>query len=183
MNKGLETIEAHHLFAVGYDKIRIVVHPQSCIHSMVEYRDGSVKAQLGATDMRVPIQYALSYPQRWDAPLSPVDFTKISQLTFEEPDLLSFGSLRLALEAGRAGGTAPAVLNAANEVAVGAFLAKSCGFLDIESIVAGVLDGFSNEPVTSLEQLEEIDAWARKQAKRLIKGLVHSLSFSGLTDE
>ena len=168
MNKGLETIEAHHLFDVDYDRIRIVVHPQSCIHSMVEYKDGSVKAHLGATDMRIPIQYALSYPGRWDAPLEPLDFTQVSQLTFEAPDLESFGALRLALEAGRAGGTAPAVLNAANEIAVQAFLTGRCGFLDIERIVGGVLDQHAPQQVESLEQLEAIDAWARRQASLLV---------------
>jgi 1-deoxy-D-xylulose-5-phosphate reductoisomerase len=164
MNKGLETIEAHHLFAIGYDKIRIVVHPQSCIHSMVEYKDGSVKAHLGATDMRIPIQYAFSYPRRWDAPLAPVDFVQLGKLTFEEPELATFGCLRLALEAGRTGGTTPCVLNAANEVAVAAFLAGRCGFLDIERIISTVLEAHSSEVVTSLEQLEEIDAWARHHA-------------------
>jgi 1-deoxy-D-xylulose-5-phosphate reductoisomerase len=162
MNKGLEAIEAHHLFALEYDKIRIVVHPQSCIHSMVEYRDGSVKAHLGATDMRIPIQYALSYPERWDAPLAPVDFVQLGRMTFEEPDPTTFGCLRLALEAGRVGGTAPCVLNAANEVAVAAFLAGRCGFLDIERIVSAALEAHTPEPVTSLEQLEQIDTWARE---------------------
>jgi 1-deoxy-D-xylulose-5-phosphate reductoisomerase len=165
MNKGLETIEAHHLFALSYDKIRIVVHPQSCIHSMVEYQDGSVKAHLGATDMRIPIQYAFSYPQRWNAPLEPVDFVQLGKLTFDEPDLAAFACLRLALEAGRAGGTAPCVLNAANEVAVAAFLAGTCGFLAIERIVESVLEAHTPEPVTSLEQLESLDAWARRQAR------------------
>jgi 1-deoxy-D-xylulose-5-phosphate reductoisomerase len=131
MNKGLEVIEAHHLFAIEYDKIKVVVHPQSTVHSMVEYRDGSVKAHLGASDMRIPIQYALSYPQRWDAPTAPLDFTASGPLSFEEPDRETFGTLRLALEAGVAGGTAPAVLNAANEIAVQAFLDGACGFLDI----------------------------------------------------
>jgi 1-deoxy-D-xylulose-5-phosphate reductoisomerase len=168
MNKGLETIEAHHLFALGYDDISIVVHPQSCIHSMVEYRDGSVKAHLGATDMRIPIQYALSYPRRWDAPLKPLDFTELGQLNFEKPDLATFGALRLALEAGRAGGTAPAVLNAANEVAVGAFLDGHCAFLDIERIVGTLLERHSVEPVVSLEQLEDIDVYTRQLAQQLV---------------
>jgi len=168
MNKGLEAIELHHLFSTDYDNIRIVVHPQSCIHSMVEFRDGSVKAHLGATDMRVPIQYALSYPHRWSAPLDPVDFISIASLTFEEPDMVSFGLLPLALQAGRVGGTYPAVLNAANEVAVSAFLTKACSFLDIERIVSSVLEQHSNEPVESCEQLEEVDSWARAQAKSLV---------------
>ncbi|MDR2586826.1 MAG: 1-deoxy-D-xylulose-5-phosphate reductoisomerase [Coriobacteriales bacterium] len=168
MNKGLEAIEAHHLFACDYCDIRIVVHPQSCIHSMVEYRDGSVKAHLGATDMRIPIQYALSYPQRWDAPLEPLDFTRLGQLSFEAPDLETFGALRLALEAGKTGGTAPAALNAANEVAVQAFLSGACHFLDIERVVGEVLAGHTSAPVTSLEQLEEVDAQARRAAHSLL---------------
>ncbi|MDR1184514.1 MAG: 1-deoxy-D-xylulose-5-phosphate reductoisomerase [Coriobacteriales bacterium] len=168
MNKGLEVIEAHHLFAIGYDNIRVVVHPQSMIHSMVEYRDGSVKAHLGPSDMRIPIQYALSYPQRWDAPLAPLDFTATGPLSFEAPDTEAFGALRLALEAGRAGGTAPAVLNAANEIAVQAFLDGACGFLDIERIIETVLEQHSPEPVVSLEQLGEVDARTRTQARALI---------------
>jgi 1-deoxy-D-xylulose-5-phosphate reductoisomerase len=168
MNKGLEAIEAHHLFACAYRDIRVVVHPQSCIHSMVEYRDGSVKAHLGATDMRIPIQYALSYPQRWDAPLKPLDFTQLGKLSFEPPDLETFAALRLALEAGKTGGTAPAALNAANEVAVQAFLNGACHFLDIERVVEGVLTAHSPEPVTSLEQLEDVDARARRAARNLL---------------
>jgi 1-deoxy-D-xylulose-5-phosphate reductoisomerase len=168
MNKGLEVIEAHHLFAVGYDDIRVIVHPQSCVHSMVEYRDGSVKAHLGATDMRIPIQYAFSYPQRWDCPLAPVDFAKLGQLTFEEPDRATFGALELAFAAGRTGGTAPAALNAANEVAVQEFLRGACAFLDIERVVATVLEGHNAEPVTSLEQLEEVDTRSRLAAHHLL---------------
>jgi 1-deoxy-D-xylulose-5-phosphate reductoisomerase len=164
MNKGLEVIEAHHLFALGYDDIRVVVHPQSCVHSMVEYRDGSVKAHLGVADMRVPIQYAFSYPRRWGAPLEPVDFVKLGRLDFEAPDLETFGALRLALAAGARGGTAPAALNAANEVAVQAFLDGTCGFLDIERVVETVLERCDPEPVVSLEQLEEVDAFARARA-------------------
>jgi 1-deoxy-D-xylulose-5-phosphate reductoisomerase len=168
MNKGLEVIEAHHLFALSYDDIRVVVHPQSCIHSMVEYRDGSVKAHLGVTDMRIPIQYAFSYPRRWDATFEPIDFARLGQLTFEEPDFKTFGALGLAFAAGRAGGTAPAALNAANEVAVGEFLKGACAFSDIERVVATVLEGYDVEPVSSLEQLEEVDARARYAAYRLL---------------
>ncbi|MDR3036795.1 MAG: 1-deoxy-D-xylulose-5-phosphate reductoisomerase [Coriobacteriales bacterium] len=168
MNKGLEAIEAHHLFAIEISKIKVVIHPQSCIHSMVEYRDGSVKAHLGATDMRIPIQYALSFPERWDAPLEPLDFTQLGQLTFEAPDYEVFGALRLALEAGRVGGTAPVVLNAANEVAVEAFLAGACGFTSIERIVATALEAHTPQPVTSLAQLEELDAQTRALARRLL---------------
>jgi 1-deoxy-D-xylulose-5-phosphate reductoisomerase len=169
MNKGLEVIEAHHLFALGYGRIRVVVHPQSCVHSMVEYRDGSVKAHLGATDMRVPLQYAFSYPRRWDAPLEPVDFTRIGRLDFEEPDLETFGTLRLALAAGETGGTAPAVLNAANEVAVAAFLKGACAFLDIERVVEATLARCDPQAVVSLEQLAEVDAGARREAQALLR--------------
>lgn len=174
MNKGLEVIEAHHLFAVGYDDIRIVVHPQSCVHSMVEYRDGSVKAHLGATDMRIPIQYALSYPRRWEAPLAPVDFTTLGALEFLAPDTDTFGCLRLAIEAGKTGGTAPAVLNAANEVAVAAFLGGRLGFLGIEWVVEQALEALPSEPVTSLEQLEATDAEARRVAAGAVEGAAGS---------
>jgi 1-deoxy-D-xylulose-5-phosphate reductoisomerase len=170
-NKALETIEAHHLFGVGYDRIRIVVHPQSCIHSMVEFADGSVKAHLGATDMRVPIQYALSHPDRWDAPVPPVDFAALGSLEFEEPDLGTFGCLRLGIEAGRTGGTAPAAFNAADEVAVAAFLERSIGFADIESVIAHVLEAHAPQRVDSLEQLEEVDAEARLLAREAIQAL------------
>lgn len=169
MNKGLEVIEAHHLFAASYDDIRVVVHPQSRIHSMVEYRDGSVKAHLGASDMRIPIQYALSYPERWPSPLEPLDLTALGTLAFEEPDIETFGALPLAFAAGRTGGTAPAALNAANEVAVAAFLNGACSFLDIERTVSAVLERHDPEPVESLEQLEAVDAWARAQAASLLR--------------
>jgi len=164
MNKGLEVIEAHHLFGVEIDKIKVVVHPQSCVHSMIEFVDGSVKAHLGVADMRIPIQYAFSHPRRWTTPMPTVDFTTLGQLEFLEPATETFGCLRLALEAGRAGGTAPAAMNAANEVAVAAFLAGECGFLDIESTVEAVLDAVDVEPLYSLEQVEEVDARARRLA-------------------
>ena len=164
MNKGLEAIEAHHLFGVDLDAIRIVVHPQSCVHSMVEYCDGSVKAHLGATDMRIPIQYAFSYPRRWDAPLPPLDFTALGHLDFAEPDFDTFRCLTLALEAGRTGGTLPAAMNAANEVAVAAFLAGACGFLDIERTVETVMAAHHVEPLDSVEQVESVDGWARRRA-------------------
>ncbi len=166
MNKGLEAIEAHHLFDVGYDRIRIVVHPQSCIHSMVEYVDGSVKAHLGVTDMRIPIQYAISHPRRWPAPVEPVDFTKLGSLDFEPPDLETFRCLALALEAGRAGGTMPAVMNAANEVAVAAFLDGSCRFTDIDTTVERIMIAHTVEALESVEQLEALDAWARGRARK-----------------
>ena len=168
MNKGLEVIEAHHLFSVSIDDVRVLVHPQSCVHSMVEFSDGSVKAHLGATDMRIPIQYAFSYPARWSAPIEPVDFVTLGHLDFDEPDLDAFGCLRLALDAGRSGGTAPAVLNAANEVAVAAFLAGECGFLDIESTVSAVLGSIPGEALVSVEQVEEVDARSRARAAEVL---------------
>lgn len=167
MNKGLEAIEAHHLFGVGYDTIKVVVHPQSCIHSMVEYRDGSVKAHLGAADMRVPIQYALSMPDRWDAPVEPVDFVALGRLDFEDPDLDTFRCLALALEAGRTGGTMPAVMNAANEVAVAGFLSGRVSFTGIDAVVERVMELHAPEPVASFDQLEAVDAWARARAREV----------------
>lgn len=168
MNKGLEVIEAHHLFSVAYDDICVLVHPQSCIHSMVEFADGSVKAHLGVTDMRIPIQFALSYPARWDAPLAPLDFRTLGSLDFGSPDVETFRCLRLALEAGRMGGTAPAVLNAANEVAIAAFLAQTCRFTDIDYIVETALDAHEACAVESLEQLEAVDAWARDMSEKTL---------------
>jgi len=171
MNKGLEVIEAHHLFGVDYDQIRVVVHPQSCIHSMIEFADGSVKAHLGATDMRIPIQYAFSQPRRWDAPLPPVDFTQIGRLDFSDPDYDTFGCLKLAFAAGREGGTAPAIMNAANEVAVAAFLGGRIHYLHIEAIVEATLLAVEHERVESLEQLEDVDARARVAAKAVLDTL------------
>jgi 1-deoxy-D-xylulose-5-phosphate reductoisomerase len=168
MNKGLEAIEAVHLFGVGFDDVRIVVHPQSCVHSMVEFADGSVKAHLGATDMRIPIQYALSHPERWDAPLAPVDFSAIGRLDFEEPDYDAFPCLNLALEAGRVGGTMPAAMNAANEVAVAAFLDGSAGFMDIPRVVSAVMEAHVRENLDSVEHVESVDAASRELAARLI---------------
>lgn len=171
MNKGLEVIEAHHLFSVGYDDIRVVVHPQSTIHSMVEYSDGSVKAHLGVTDMRIPIEYALTYPERGPAPAVPVDFRTLGALTFGAPDLDTFGCLALAFSAGRAGGTAPVVLNAANEVAVGWFLADRCGLLDIERAVSEVLADHDVVPVESIEHIEDVDRAARAAAELVMQRL------------
>jgi 1-deoxy-D-xylulose-5-phosphate reductoisomerase len=168
MNKGLEVIEAHWLFDVGYDRITVVVHPQSIVHSMVEYSDGSVKAHLGATDMRVPIQYALSYPDRWGPPAAPVDFTTIGTLGFEPPDTSAFPCLRLAYEAGMTGGTMPAVLNAANEVAVAAFLAGKAGFDAIPATVERVMDAHSSGPADTIEAVEAADSWARRTAETFL---------------
>ncbi len=168
MNKGLEVIEAYHLFCCDFDHISVVVQPQSCIHSMVEFSDGSVKAHLGPSDMRIPIQLALSYPDRWAAPCEPVDFCKMSGLEFYAPDTQTFGCLALAIAAGRTGGTAPCVLNAANEVAVGAFLSKECGYLDIERTVEAVLQYHETCPVESLDQLAEVDSWARAKSREYL---------------
>ena len=168
MNKGLEVIEAHHLFGLDYDRISVVIHPQSCVHSMVEYIDGSVKAHLGVTDMRIPIQFALSYPRRWAAPATPLDFTTLGSLDFGAPDLETFGCLRLALEAGRQGGSAPAVLNAANEVAVAAFLADRIGLLDIERTVERTLERSDLVPVESVEHVEALDWHARRIASEVM---------------
>ncbi|MBQ3106115.1 MAG: 1-deoxy-D-xylulose-5-phosphate reductoisomerase [Eggerthellaceae bacterium] len=173
MNKGLEVIEAHHLFAMPYDKIEVVVQPQSAIHSMVEFSDGSVKAHLGTTDMRIPIQFALSYPERWDAPVAPVDFRTLGSLEFSAPDMDTFRCLALAYHAGRVGGTLPCVMNAANEVAVAAFLGGGCSYLGIAACVEAVMEAHECEGVQrveSLEQLEAVDAWARAAAAELLQG-------------
>lgn len=140
MNKGLEVIEAHHLFDMPYDRIKVVVQPQSAIHSMVEYSDGSVKAHLGTTDMRIPIQFALSYPDRWDAPVEPLDFTQLGKLEFYPVDEDTFRCFKLAKYAGNTGGTLPCVMNAANEVAVAAFLRNACGYLDIDGCVGAMME-------------------------------------------
>ncbi|MCL4079591.1 1-deoxy-D-xylulose-5-phosphate reductoisomerase [Coriobacteriia bacterium Es71-Z0120] len=168
MNKGLEAIEAHHLFGVSYDRIAVVVHPQSCVHSMVEFSDGSVKAHLGATDMRIPIQYALSYPDRWDAPVPPVDFAAIGRLDFEEPDRVAFPCLDLALQAGASGGTMPAAMNAANEVAVAAFLERRIGFSDIPRVIETVMERHEPFRASTVDEVEAVDAWARTQAAGIL---------------
>lgn len=171
MNKGLEVIEAHHLFGMDYDRIKVVVQPQSAIHSMVEFADGSVKAHLGTTDMRIPIQFALSYPERWNAPVQPLDFTKLRSLDFDEPDTETFRCLPLARYAGSTGGTLPCVMNAANEVAVAAFLEERCSFLGIAALVEGAMEAHETQGVQrveSLDQLQEIDAWARACAQELL---------------
>lgn len=172
MNKGLEVIEAHHLFNMDYDRISVVIQPQSAIHSMVEFSDGSVKAHLGTTDMRIPIQFALSYPERWGAPVAPLDFTQLGTLEFAAPDTETFRCLALARYAGVAGGTLPCVMNAANEVAVAAFLAGQGSYLGIAVCVEAVMDAHGREGikrVESLEQLEAFDSWARQEAHQWIK--------------
>ncbi|WP_394657899.1 1-deoxy-D-xylulose-5-phosphate reductoisomerase [uncultured Novosphingobium sp.] len=170
-NKGLELIEAYHLFPVGLDKLRIIVHPQSVVHSMVEYRDGSTLAQLGPSDMRVPIASALAWPRRMDTPMPPLDLAAIGELTFRAPDEQRFPATRLAREAAEAGGAAPAVLNAANEVAVAAFLAGQIGFTRIAAEVANVLDTYAAPAPASLSDVLAIDTEARLRARELTEAL------------
>ena len=171
MNKGLEVIEAHHLFDVPIDDINVLVHRQSKVHSAVEFSDGSVKAQLGPSDMRVAIQYALSYPERWESPATHVDWRSSEPLTFAAPDVESFRCLSLALEAGRTGGTLPCAMNAANEVANEAFRNAACGFCDIDRIVERVMEMTAVEPLSSFEQIAEVDALSRSRARALVTEL------------
>lgn len=165
MNKGLEVIEAHWLFNATSAQIEVVVHPQSVIHSMVEYNDGSVLAQLGNPDMRTPIAYGLGYPDRLVSGVSSLDLLKIGRLDFCAPDQTMFPCLRLAYEALDAGGTAPAILNAANEVAVEAFLADQIGFMEIPALIESVLSTSNIEAVTSIPQLVDVDTVARRAAR------------------
>ena len=168
MNKGLEVIEAHWLFNAPADLIQVVIHPQSVIHSMVEYVDGSVLAQLGNPDMRTPIAYALGFPDRIDAGVTPLDLFKIGRLDFEEPDFERFPCLRLAFQALRSGGTAPAVLNAANEIAVAAFLDGNLPFKSIPALIESVLEQIASQPVSVLEDVLLADAQAREIASEWI---------------
>ena len=168
MNKGLEVIEAHRLFGVAADAIDVVVHPQSIVHSLVEYVDGSVLAQLGNPDMRTPIAQALAHPSRIESAVAPLDLAKLAQLTFESPDLARFPCVRLAYDALRAGAHAPVALNAANEVAVAAFLAGSVPFTAIADAVERVLDGTPASPIRTLGDALECDARARHTAARML---------------
>jgi 1-deoxy-D-xylulose-5-phosphate reductoisomerase len=167
MNKGLELIEAFHLFPLDEPAIDILVHPQSVVHSMVEYEDGSVLAQMGSPDMRTPISYALNWPQRMKAPVKRLDLASIGSLTFEAPDPERFPALRLAREALRAGGPMPTILNAANEVAVHNFLQRKIGFLDICRLVEETLDGATQSEPGCLEDIDEIDTEARRKAEEI----------------
>jgi 1-deoxy-D-xylulose-5-phosphate reductoisomerase len=166
MNKGLEVIEAHWLFNTAPELIEVVIHPQSVIHSMVEYADGSVLAQLGNPDMRTPIAYALAYPERIDAGVTPLDLFKIGRLDFEKPDFARFPCLDLAYQALRRGGTAPAVLNAANEEAVAAFLDGKIPFRAIPSVIESVLGEIPVRDAASLPDVLDADAAARQAAQR-----------------
>jgi 1-deoxy-D-xylulose-5-phosphate reductoisomerase len=165
MNKGLELIEAHHLFAVPYERIDVVVHPQSLIHSLISLIDGAMLAHLGHPDMRVPIAYALHGPDRIELPVEPLDLAAVGELSFEEPDAAAFPCLRLAREAGEAGGMAPCVLNAANEVAVGAFLAGEIAFTGIPALVERVLESVPAPPPAHFADLFECDREARLRAE------------------
>ncbi len=169
MNKGFEVIEAKHLFGLDVGEIEVVVHPEAVIHSMVEFTDGSIVAQLGITDMRLPIQYALTYPQRWRSGLRGINFTRLRQLTFRQPDYKKFPSLALAIETGRRGGTLPAVLNAADEIAVEAFLSRRLKFTGIHKVVEGVVQKHKIVATPSFSQILDADQWARQEADRLIK--------------
>jgi 1-deoxy-D-xylulose-5-phosphate reductoisomerase len=169
MNKGLEFIEAFHLFPVGLERIGIVVHPQSVIHSMVEYRDGSTLAQLGPSDMRVPIASCLAWPQRMETPMAPLDLAALGTLTFEAPDEERFPATRLAREAAQAGGAAPAVLNAANEAAVAAFLAGKIGFTRIALTVERTLSRITLPAPTDLDAVLSVDREARARATELLE--------------
>lgn len=167
-NKGLEVIEAKWLYGVDYDQIKVVVHPQSIIHSMVEFVDGATMAQLGLPDMKVPIQYALAYPTRLKSQFPKADFCQMKNLTFEEPDMETFKALAMAFEAGKLGGTMPCVFNAANEIAVYAFLRGDISFLCIYDLIAAALKAHKNIAVPTLADLYEVDAWARQYATNLL---------------
>ena len=168
MNKALEVIEAHYLFQMPREQIDVLVHPQSVVHSMVEYRDGSILAQLGSPDMRTPIGFCLAWPERMETPVPRLDLAKVAQLTFENPDPKKFPALGYAQEALIKGGVAPAMMSAANEIAVQAFLDKRIGFLDIERIVGTVLSQAPSAALTDLDVLRDADAAARAKAKEMI---------------
>ena len=168
LNKGLEVIEAHYLFHMPVEKIHVTIHPQSVVHSVVEFEDGAVLAQMGNPDMRGPIGYAMGYPHRLDYQARPLDFAAFSQLTFQAPDLKRYPCLGLALEAIRAGGTAPVILNGANEAAVAAFLAERIPFGAIAETVEKTLNRIGTAPVRSIEDVYGADALARKTAEQFL---------------
>ncbi len=164
MNKGLEVMEAQWLFGVSLDQVEVIIHPQSIIHSMVEYRDGSILAQMGNPDMMIPIAYALSYPQRLPLKQAPLDLLNLSGIRFYPPDLKRFPCLKLALEAGRAGGSLPVVLNAANEVAVASFLKGALNYQGIASVIEDTMERHEHLIPAGLEEILAVDNWARRQA-------------------
>jgi 1-deoxy-D-xylulose-5-phosphate reductoisomerase len=171
MNKGFEMIEAHHLFAAPYERIDVVVHPQSIVHALVHLNDGASLAHLGYPDMKVPISYALHLPERADVDVPTLDLASVGELTFEQPDTGTFACLRLAREAGEAGGTAPCVLNAADEVAVHAFLAGRIPFTGIPEVIERTLEAVPGGPVRHFDDLFDVDSAAREHARKLIEGL------------
>jgi 1-deoxy-D-xylulose-5-phosphate reductoisomerase len=171
MNKGLEVIEAHWLFGVAAGQIDVVIHPQSVVHSMIELIDGSLIAQLGVTDMRLPIQYALSYPERWSSPLPSLDLMRAGRLDFHAPDTEAFPSLRLAYRALEAERSLPVVLNAANEIAVAQFLEGRIGFLAIPQVIEATMNAHEPTDVTSLPAVRQIDAWARHYAQEISRAV------------
>jgi len=171
MNKGFEAIEAHHLFGVLFERIEVVVHPQSIVHSLIDLNDGATLAHLGHPDMRVPISYALHYPERADVDVPRLDLAAVGELTFEQPDLETFACLRLAIEAGRAGGTAPCVLNAADEVAVAAFLDGRVGFTAIPAAIERVLAAMPALQPTHFDDLFAVDEEARRRTEEEVGGL------------
>ena len=174
MNKGLEMIEAHYLFDEPSEKLEVVIHPQSVVHSMVEFVDGSIIAQMGTADMRLPIQHALSYPERWENDLPSMDLTQCRSLEFLEPDLLKFPCLNLAHEALRIGGSMTAVLNAANEIAVESFLQEKIPFTSIPQIVESTMEQHQAKSHPVLEDVLEADRWARERARESIAQITHS---------
>jgi len=176
MNKGLEVIEAHWLFRTPIERVDVVIHPQSIVHSMVEFVDGSVLAQLGMPDMGIPILYALSYPDRLPWPAPALDLVRVGALTFHAPDESRFPCLALARQAGLAGGAAPVVLNAANEVAVAAFLAGRCGFMDIPRLIAGALDAHGTAAAADIEACLALDDQARRWTRATLAGSTASLA-------
>ena len=178
MNKGLEVIEARWLFGFGADEISVIVHPQSIVHSLVEMVDGSIIAQLGVTDMKHAIQYALTFPERKIGCLEPLDFRKFSTLTFEEPDFEKFPCLSLAYKALKIGGTMPAVLNAANEIAVQSFLDNKIRLSDIPCIIESIMDKHKTQSASNLETILETDAWARNEAREILRRNITSISIA-----
>jgi 1-deoxy-D-xylulose-5-phosphate reductoisomerase len=171
MNKGLEVIEAHWLFLVRADQIDVVIHPQSVVHSLVELIDGSIIAQLGVTDMRLPIQYAFSYPERWAGPLPRLDLARAGRLDFDVPDTTAFPCLRLAYRALEAARSLPVVLNAANEIAVARFLDGRIGFTTIPDVIERTMEAHRPSEVSTLEAVRAVDSWAREYSQEIVRGL------------
>jgi len=174
MNKGLEAIEAHWLFNISMDNIEIIIHPQSIIHSMVEYVDGTIIAQLSTPDMRIPIAYALSYPERLKVQVPPVNFIETGKLTFLKPDYEKFPCIKLAYEAMDSGGTMPIVLNAADEVAVACFLEGRIRFTEIPTIIRKTMESHKVMPIKDMEEIQNTDRWARHKAEALIRRINRS---------